>query len=49
MNGIKELIWIFSSSINKRRFRDDYLDNDIKEWLMIKKYVKYVQKNCIFY
>tara|TARA_A100001037_G_scaffold306632_1_gene353493 strand:+ start:6167 stop:7078 length:912 start_codon:yes stop_codon:yes gene_type:complete len=46
---IKELIWIFSSSINKRRFRDDYLDNDIKEWLMIKKYVKYVQKNCIFY
>ena len=46
---IKELIWIFSSSINKRKYREDYLNADIQEWVKIKKYVKYVQKNCIFY
>ena len=45
---IKELIWIFSSSINKRKYKEDYSDKDIKEWLTIKKYVKYIQKKCIF-
>ena len=45
---IKELIWIFSSSINTRVI----IMNDEKkekDWLEIKKIVKYIQKSCVFY
>ena len=45
---IKELIWIFSSSINHRIIVDidSKKEND---WLEIKKIVRHVQKSCIFY
>ena len=45
---IKELIWLFSSSINMRIIKE----NDIRkenDWTDIKKIVKHVQKSCIFY
>ena len=45
---IKQLIWCFSSSLNKR----EYIVYDEKlrdEWDKIKKVVRYVQKECRFY
>jgi hypothetical protein len=45
---IKQLIWCFSSSLNKRECisYDKKLNN---EWELISKVVKRVQKSCIFY
>ena len=45
---LKELIWKFSSSLNKREniIYDKKLQS---EWDKIKKVVKHVQKECIFY
>ena len=45
---IKQLIWCFSSSLNKRESisYDKELNN---EWELISKVVKRVQKSCIFY
>ena len=42
----KELIWKYSSSENKRILKD--IEED-KDWETIKKRVKYLQKQCIFY
>ena len=45
---IKQLIWCFSSSLNKR----EYIVYDEKlrdEWDKIRKVVRYVQKACRFY
>ncbi len=45
---IKELIWKFSSSINKRGLilqEQKYVD----DWNLIKRKVKRIQKNCIYY
>ena len=45
---IKELIWLFSSSINNRVvFIHDKQKE--KDWLKIKEIVKYFQKSCKFY
>ena len=45
---IKQLIWYFSSSKNNRVFVE-YDENLKKEWDKIKKTVKQIQKNCIYY
>tara|TARA_Y100000996_G_C22546015_1_gene651834 strand:+ start:884 stop:1795 length:912 start_codon:yes stop_codon:yes gene_type:complete len=45
---IKELIWLFSSSINNRVVVVIDKKKE-KDWLEIKKFVKYIQKSCIFY
>lgn len=45
---IKELIWNFSSSQNKRiEIVND--KKQAKDWEIIRKHVKKIQKSCIFY
>lgn len=46
---IKRLIWIFSSSYNKRHQNVVYDDKDKEKWNKIKKNVKVFQNNCRFY
>ena len=43
---LKRLIWIYSSSYNKRIHKEK---EENKDWDKIKKRVKYIQKNCQFY
>ena len=44
---IKELIWYYSSSCNKRK-TFHYDEEEYKDWLIIKKYVRFLQKNMDF-
>jgi hypothetical protein len=44
---IKKLIWDYSSCYNKR-ITSHYNEEDYKDWLIIKKYVRYLQKNMNF-
>jgi len=44
---IKKLIWDYSSSYNKR-ITSHYNEEEFKDWLIIKKYVRYLQKNMNF-
>lgn len=44
---IKKLIWEYSSSINKRT-SPFYNEEEYKDWLIIKKYVRYLQRNMNF-
>ena len=41
---IKKLIWDYSSCYNKR-ITSHYNEEDYKDWLIIKKYVRYLQRN----
>ena len=43
---LKRLIWIYSSSYNKRIHKEK---EENKDWDKIKKRVRYIQKNCQFY
>ena len=45
---IKQLIWYFSSSTNKRECII-YSDKLKEKWNEIRKVVRHIQKNCIFY
>ena len=45
---IRELIWYFSSSLNKR-FTIEYSEKDTEDWEKIRKIVRKVQKSCKFY
>ena len=44
---IKKLIWEYSSSLNKR-ISPFYNEEEYKDWLIIKKYVRYLQQNMNF-
>lgn len=44
---IKKLIWNYSSSYNKR-ITSHYDEEEFKDWLIIKKFVRYLQKNMNF-
>ena len=44
---IKDLIWNYSSSYNQR-ITSKYDEEEFKDWLIIKKYVRYLQKNMNF-
>lgn len=44
---IKDLIWNYSSSCNQR-ITSKYDEEEFKDWLIIKKYVRYLQKNMDF-
>jgi len=44
---IKNLIWYYSSSYNKR-ITSHYDEEEYKDWLIIKKYVRFLQKNINF-
>lgn len=44
---IKSLIWNYSSSYNQR-VTSHYNEEEFKDWLIIKKYVRYLQKNMDF-
>ena len=44
---IKSLIWNYSSSYNQR-ITSHYDEEEFKDWLIIKKYVRYLQKNMDF-
>jgi len=44
---IKKLIWDYSSSLNKRT-SPFYNEEEYKDWLIIKKYVRYLQKNMYY-
>ena len=44
---IKTLIWNYSSSYNQR-ITSHYDEEEFKDWLIIKKYVRYLQKNMDF-
>ena len=46
---IKKLIWIFSSSINMRVDPIEKTKKESDDWEKIEPYVKYYQRNCIFY
>jgi len=46
---IKELVWIFSSSINLRGSFIDFDDKKANDWSEIRKTVKHVQKSCTYY
>lgn len=49
LDYIKELIWIFSSSFNKRMPEIKYQKSYEKDWLLIKKTVIKIQKACKYY
>ena len=45
---IKSLIWYYSSAYNKR-ITNHHDEEEYKDWLIIKKFVRYLQKNMDFY
>ena len=48
-NMVKQLIWIFKSSYNKRVHINLLEHDNIKEWNIIKLSVENYQKNCKYY
>lgn len=46
---IKHLIWIYSSRKNTRIIENDRIQEEYADWKIIKKYIRYLQNNMIYY